>query len=239
MPGPMYNEGGDPSWALWRGTAATSSAPAAASPWPSSVSAAVSGVQPAGPWAAALPQMTTPSGGVQQAAVKGASAGPGQASAASQPAPAAAGCCEAAAASAVVVEKVTQWSKCGDHYIVEWQYDDNGWWANYTRDFSDRLEQCYQESSVKEFRCKPRGKIEFVYNVDEYWQMNLETQGRRLIRRILILETEWLRLADRRAAVEKHNLVNQTMDACYKRTGRRTRSQSAAGSQRPSRSRAG
>ena len=134
---------------------------------------------------------------------------------------------------------MTQWSKCGDHYIVEWQYDDNGWWANYTRDFSDRLEQCYQESTVKEFRCKPRGNIEFVYNVVDFWQMNLETKGRRLIRRILILETEWLELAARRAAVEKHNLVHQSMDACYKRTGRRTRSQSAAGSQCCSRSRAG
>jgi len=238
MPGPMYHEVGDPSWARWQGTAATSSAPAAASPWPSSVPVAVSGVQPAGPWAAALPQMTTPAGGVQQAAAKGASAEPGQASAASQPAPAAAGCCEPVATSAVVVEKVTQWSKCGDHYIVEWQYDDWGWWRNYTRDFSDRLEQCYQLNSMT-FRCKPRGNIEFVYNVDEFWQMNMETQGRRLIRRNLILETEWLRLADLRAAVEKHNLEHHNLGACHNRAGRRPRSQSAAGSQRPSRSRAG
>ena len=239
MPGPSYNEGGDPSWAQWRGTAATSSASAAATPWPSSAPVAFSGVQPAGPWAAALPQMTTPAAGVQQTAVGVASAGQGQAAVASQPVLAAAGVCEPAAASAAVVQMLTKWSKCGDHYIVEWQYDDGGWWANYTRDFSDRLEEWYQDSKGAEFRCKPRGNVEFAYNVEEFWQMNLETQGRRLIRRILTLETEWQKLGDRRAAVEKHNLVHQTMDACYKRTGRRTRSQSAAGSQSRSRTRVG
>ena len=146
MPGPPYNEGGDPSWALWRGTAATSSASAAAAPWPSSAPVAVSGVQPAGPWAAALPQMTTPAAGVQQTAVGVASAGQGQAAVASQPVLAAAGVCEPAAASATVVPVLTKWSRCGEHYIFEWQYDDSGWWANYTRDFSDRLEEWYQDS---------------------------------------------------------------------------------------------
>ena len=53
MSGSPYHQGGDPSWAQWKGTAAQSSTSAAA-PWPSSTPVAFSGVQAGSPWACRL-----------------------------------------------------------------------------------------------------------------------------------------------------------------------------------------
>ncbi len=68
MPAALYNQGGDPAWGNWKGTA-TQSSSSAATPWPSSAPAAASGMQAASPWAAALPQLNTAAAGLQQAAV--------------------------------------------------------------------------------------------------------------------------------------------------------------------------
>ena len=89
----------------------------------------------------------------------------------------------------------------------------------------------------KEIRFRPRDNVEFVCNVEECWQMNDETKGRRVIRRILIAEMEWTKVAERKAAVEQHNASHFTLEACHRRTGRRSRSQSATGSQARSLSR--
>ena len=236
MPAAPYNQGGDPAWGNWKGTA-TQSSTSAATPWPSSAPAAASGTQAAIPWAAALTHVNTAAAGPQQAAVGVSSIVQGQTAAASVPAEATTVASENAAAAAAAAEPLTEWSKFGEHWIVEWQYDDGGWWHSYTRSFSDRLEQCLRTQSAKEIRFRPCGNVEFVYNLEELWQMNDETKGRRVIRRILIAEMEWTKVAERRAAVEQHNASQFTLEACHRRTGRKSRSQSASGSQSRSQSR--
>ena len=159
------------------------------------------------------------------------------AAAATQPLPPEAAAAQPAVAQGAVVETLTEYSYCSEHYIVEWQFDKDGWWENYDRSFSDRLEKCYQSgAAVKEFKYTPGRTVEFVYNVDEFWQMNDETKGRRVIRRILTWGSEYKALGDRRRVVEEHNRVHHTLEACHRRTGRRTRSQSAAPSHPRSRS---
>ena len=132
--------------------------------------------------------------------------------------------------------RLTDLSKCGE-YVVEWEYSDQGSWYTYSRRFMDTLEQYYQSPGPqKAFTWKPRGNVEFEYNVQEMWQMNLETKGRRCIRRVLTWAAEWEALPEREAAVLKHNADNKTLDACYARTGRQSRSQ-GAGPARTARSR--
>jgi WWE domain len=219
----------DPLWSSYTGTGGQAPVVPAAAPWGSSDQAACAHVS--GPWSAALPLRTAAGAVVQPAAGALPSTGQGKAAAAaaSQPLLVDSAAPQPAAAQAPVVETLTQWSYCSENYIVEWQFDDGGWWANYDRSFSDRLEECYQsDSATKEFKCKPGRTVEFVYNVKEFWQMNTETQGRRLIRRILTWTAEYLELGEHRAAVVKHNQAHHNMETCHARTGRRNRSQSAA-----------
>ena len=213
---------GDPAWSSYTGTNGRAPVVPAAAPLGSSDHAACG--QISGPWAAALPLRTNHGAAVQPVAgaVPSTEHGNAAAAAASQPLLADAAATQPAAAQGSVVETLIKWSYSLDHYIVEWQFDDGGWWANYDRRFCDRLEDCYQSvSAPKEFKWKPGRTVEFVYNVEEFWQMNTETQGRRLIRRILTWAAECLVRGDRRNAVEEHNLAHHTMEACHRCTGRR------------------
>ena len=211
---------GDPAWSSYTGTNGRAPVVPAAAPLGSSDHAACG--QICGPWAAALPLLTNAAVQPVAGAVPSTEHGNAAAAAASQPLLADAAATQPAAAQGSVVETLIKWSYCSDHYIVEWQFDDGGWWAKYDRRFCDRLEDCFQSvSAQKEFTWKPGRTVEFVYNVEEFWQMNTETQGRRLIRRILTWAAECLVRGDRRNAVEEHNLAHHTMEACHRRTGTR------------------
>ena len=160
------------------------------------------------------------------------------AAAATQPLPPEAAAAQPAVAQGAVVETLTEYSYYSEHYIVEWQFDQDGWWTSYDRSFSDRLEKCYQSDSVKkDFKFTPGRTIEFVWNVDEFWQESGETHRRRMIRRILTWAPDYLARGVRAMAIEEHNRQHHNLEACHRRTGRRARSQSAAPSHSRSRSR--
>ena len=159
------------------------------------------------------------------------------AAAATQPLPPEAAAAQPAVAQGAVVETLTEYTYCSDNYIVEWQFDDDGWWASYDRSFSDRLEKCYQsDAAVKEFKYTPGRTIEFTYNVDEFWQMSGETNRRRVMRRMLTWAADYKALGDRKRAIEEHNRQHHNLEACHRGIGRRARSQSAAPSHSRSRS---
>ena len=231
---PAYNSG-DPAWAKWSGSATQAAAPVA-SPWPSS-SPASSSVGPGGtPWTAALSQGSTTASAGQQTTPDPTSTVQVRAAGEQQPGQTNSRAPARAAVDAAEERRLTDLSKCGE-YVVEWEYSDQGSWYTYSRRFMDRLEQYYQSPGPeKAFTWKPRGNVEFEYNVQEMWQMNLETKGRRCIRRVLTWAAEWEALPEREAAVLKHNADNKNLDACYARTGRQSRSQ-GAGPARTARSR--
>ena len=233
---PAYT--GDPAWSGYTPTQGQAPYGPAATPWSSSAQTACG--QVSGSWAAALPQRTTQGVATEPAAavLPSERQGMAAAAAATQPLPPEAAAAQPAVAQAAVVETLTQYSYYSEHYIVEWQFDEDGWWTSYDRRFSDRLEECYQsDAAKKEFTYTPGRTIEFTYNVDEFWQESGETHRRRVMRRMLTWAADYKALGDRKRAIEEHNRQHHNLEACHRRIGRRARSQSAAPSHSRSRSR--
>ena len=232
---PAYS--GDPAWSGYTPTQGQAPFGLAATPWTSSAHTETG--QGSGSWAAALPQRTTQgvATGPAAAVLPSERQGMAAAAAATQPLLPEAAVAQPAVAQAAVVETLTRYSYFSEHYIVEWQFDEDGWWTSYSRGFSDRLEECYQSTAeVKQFSHTPGRTIQYTYNVDEFWQESGETHRRRMIRRILISAPDYLARGVRAMAIEEHNRQHHNLEACHRRTGRRARSQSAAPSHSRSRS---
>jgi hypothetical protein len=90
-------------------------------------------------------------------------------------------------------------------------------WTAYSAAFQRVLEEKHR-NHVREFTHQPNGKVWFSYNLQEMWQMNLETQKRRVMRRYLaVSEPSAQVLNDRLVAAEAHNRNRHTLTACYAR----------------------
>jgi hypothetical protein len=232
---PLAPDGGDGAspWANYVGPRAPAAQAAAAQPWPSAAaeqpwpSAAA-----ATPWSPALPQKAGAAPVAQHA----------QGAPASQPLAAAHSRAADPQPAAPAAAAPSKWKKWGEYFVI-WQVDtDDNSWTDYDSAWCELLEKHWREpSESKQFTARPRGTVDYMYDVDEFFQMNKETGKRRLIRRVLIGPQEHEHSAARRSLVAQHNKANHSLEACYRRRdagSNRSRSKSATGSPSRSRSRA-
>lgn len=105
-------------------------------------------------------------------------------------------------------------------------------WIDYDQAFCERLEAAFH-NGFSAFQWAPRGTVVFEYDTRELTQTNLETNGRRIMRRILVEIRDVDLLPNRLRTAEVWNMENWTRDQLNRRRGRsssgsRTRSTSRA-----------
>ena len=113
-----------------------------------------------------------------------------------------------------------------------YEADKPGTFGLYPPAFSNRLEVAWRSSTS--FQERPRGRVTFEYDPLTMTQTNMETRGRRLMKRTLVAEVDQQAEAQRVAALAAHNAAHWDLTACNARRnagkgsagGARSRSQS-------------
>jgi hypothetical protein len=128
----------------------------------------------------------------------------------------------AAAQAAPPPPAVPEYRKCGE-WVVTWQVeaeDAKGTtvWRDYSEDFQELLEKKFQQSSGP-FDHIPGKTVTFEYNIAEMYQKNEETNRKRLMRRCLVHNEEWLQMRARMSAQEAANSVDWNLTPYYERVG--------------------
>lgn len=212
--------GGDPAWARWRpGAQATPSPTAVPYQWSDSTGPGAPAWGATSSWDASPQAPAAPS--PQQTAAAPASSSQAlvvrETALATVPEPAA----------AVPKVQLTKWSTWGE-YVVVWQVWTDYGWTDYDREFADTLEKYWQEQppGPVEFSHQPKNTVTFDYNVVEMWQMSRETKKKRTMRRLLMLDDDFLKEAKRKQQHDAHNAVAHTLEACHERMGKKRRARS-------------
>ena len=104
--------------------------------------------------------------------------------------------------------------------------DRAGQWWQYDVQHATRLEAAWMDSRT--IRHAPRGTVQFEYDCVNMTQTNLETNGRRLMRRTLVDPDELAAERQRREAITNFNAQNWTSTAVDARRGNHSRSRGAS-----------
>ena len=99
-------------------------------------------------------------------------------------------------------------------WLITWQVEGErrGTWIDYNDTYAIRLEHAYNMNPRGSFTARPGLRVDFEYNTLHMYQENLETSGRRHIRRVIEPLDEFQSREASRAAMVTHNEENWTAD---------------------------
>ena len=142
--------------------------------------------------------------------------------AASSPAPAAV--VQPVAAEAVPPPQIPAYRMWGEEWVVTWQVeaeDGKGElvWRDYDEASQEMLENHFRLVSGQPLTATPKGHVKFVYDIANMFQQNTETQKKRMMRRTLQHNAEWLLMPQRTREIAEFNASHWDPTPYYERSG--------------------